>query len=154
MAVAGEPDGKRDLGDRPVCAEQKLLGPESTPLDQVAMRRRPGGALEGFAKMMRAQARNRREVVKADIFGQMRLDIVGDAPQAQPAEPADYWPQSPRPIAICAEGRDGGWGSTVEPLAATGSLHTSRPLYGRQQASTVAQCHLVPIWYLELLQVL
>lgn len=107
MAVAGEPEGKRDLGDRPVGAKQEFLGSVDAPFDQVAIRRCAGGCLEGFTEMVRAQIRHRREVVQADIFGQMRLDVIGDAPQAQHTEPAHHWPQSLRPIAICAEEVDG-----------------------------------------------
>jgi len=40
MAVTGEANGNRDLGDRPVGAEQQFLGAADAPFDQVAMRRR------------------------------------------------------------------------------------------------------------------
>src|SRR3546814_10737401 len=39
VAVAGEANGDRDLGDRLFGAEQQFLCPEDAPFDQVAMRR-------------------------------------------------------------------------------------------------------------------
>src|SRR3546814_1514431 len=86
VAVAGEANGDRDLGDRLFGAEQQFLCPEDAPFDQVAMRRCAGGSLEGLSEMMRAQARLRGQVAQADVLGEVCFDVVDDRSEEHTSE--------------------------------------------------------------------
>src|SRR3546814_13651237 len=53
VAVAGEANGDRDLGDRLVGAEPQFLCPADAPIDPVEQRRFAGGSMEGHSEILR-----------------------------------------------------------------------------------------------------
>jgi len=80
MALAREPDRKRDLGDRAVVVAQELERALNPPFDDKSMGRRSNRDFERLDKVMGAQPCNRGELDEPEFSGQMRINVIQDAP--------------------------------------------------------------------------
>ena len=88
MALAREACGAGDIADRPILVSKKIARPLDPSFHHVTVGRPSSRNSEGLAEVMRAQLDDRGQLDEPELIGQMRLDVLEDAPNLPRRKPA------------------------------------------------------------------
>jgi hypothetical protein len=87
MALAREARSAGDIADRPIRVPKKIARPLDPSFHHVTVGRLSGRNSECLAKVVRAQLYDRGQFDEPELIGQMRLDVVENAPDLPRRKP-------------------------------------------------------------------
>jgi hypothetical protein len=88
MALAREAYGVGDIADRPTLVPKKIARTLDPSFHHVTVGRPSGRNSECLAEVMRAQLYDRSQLDEPELVGQMRLDVLENAPNLPRRKPA------------------------------------------------------------------
>lgn len=90
MTLVGEANGQRNLRQRVFSLEHQRLGAADPRIQVPTVRRLSGGLAKRAAKLRRRQSNEHRKLLYPDRTGQIRLDVLGGAPQLPSSQPTTH----------------------------------------------------------------
>src|SRR3984893_18898681 len=87
MALAREARGVGDIADRPIHVPKKIARPLDPSFHHVTVGGPSGRNSECLAEVMRAQLSDRGQLDEPELAGQMRLDVLENAPNLPRRKP-------------------------------------------------------------------
>ena len=79
VALVGEADGERDVGERELRVAEHLLDALEAAAQQIPVRWRSNRLLERAREMVWGKTGHRRQGIQADLFADVRLDEFANA---------------------------------------------------------------------------
>jgi hypothetical protein len=142
MALAREPGGLCDLGDRPVAVAQELDGALDPPFQDKSVWRLADRDLECLHKVVGALSSNGGEFDQPKVVSQLRVNAIKDAPHLARSQPASVRDRRMRRRAVAAQQMHSQHGS--EPLKIKASPGTGFTEF--EPSERAEACEAAPKW--------